>query len=149
MIRHLEQLSVRKSFSIWPIVITWLAENPWNFFKLVHLRTSRKQWLECIQLCHNATKSKYVYRVVITSAAKYIFRGSVPSSWHILCKWSGISNFFNKSKVSNFNDWFALYKYVFWFDISVEEAVIVDVVKTCCNLLNNVSNLFMAERVVI
>ena len=65
-IGHIKHFAVGKTFSIRPVIMLRFAHQATDFLKLVHFTGSWKQWLKCIQFCHNATQSENVNRIVVT-----------------------------------------------------------------------------------
>lgn len=108
--------------------MTRLAQNPWHFLKLVHLTTPRKQWSKCIQFRHDAPQREYVHRIVITATAKDILGCAVPPRRHVLRERRRMTYFFDQTEITEFDSGLILNENIFRFNISMEEAVLVDVV---------------------
>jgi hypothetical protein len=128
VLRNGKHLSFRQPFRVRPIFIIWFAQNSGDFLELIHFTAARKQGFKRIQLSHYTAKSKDIYRVVVTSTSKHIFWGSVPPCRNILCERCGVTNFFNKTEIPKFYDSLVLDKDIFGLDVSVEKAVIVDII---------------------
>ena len=100
MLRHREQLSVCQAASIWPVVRIRLAQDHGDLVELVHLGRAREEWLESIELGHDAAQRKDVDGIVIRSTSKDILGGPVPSRGHILRERRRVPDLFNKSEVA-------------------------------------------------
>ena len=60
-----------------------------------------------------------------------------------------MSDFFYKTEVPYFNNRFTLNKDILRFNISMEKSMIMNIVKSYSNLLNDISNLIMGKRIII
>ena len=56
---------------------------------------------------------------------------------------------FNQAEIAKFNGSLFLNEHVLWFNVSMEEAMAVDVVKGRSDLVDYVPDLLMGERVVV
>jgi hypothetical protein len=149
VIRHGKQLAVCKALCIRPVIRFWLAHDPRDLLKLIHFRRSREKRLEGVKLSHNAAEGKDVDRVIVGATTEDIFRRPVPPSGHVLRERRRVSNLLNQAEVAQLDERLLLYQNVFWFDISVEESVAMNVVERRGNLHGDVTDLFVRKRVVV
>ena len=143
MLRHGEHFPISQSFRIRPILRVWFPEDHGYFLKLVHFRTAREEWLECVQLCHDAAESKDINGIVIRSATKDVLGCTVPPSRHIFCEGSRVADLLHETEIAKFNSCLLLDEHVFRFNVSMEETVAVDIVQRVSYLLDNVSDLLV------
>lgn len=149
MIRHREQFAIGESPRIWPVRRIGLAKDLGDLLELVHLGRAWEERLKGVKFRHDAPKRKYVYRVVIAATTKDIFWGSVPARRHVLGEGRRVADLFNEAKITELHRGLFLDKDILRFNVSMEEAVTVDVVECRCDLIDDVPDLFMRERVIV
>ena len=116
---------------------------------MVKFTGARKQRSKSVKFGHDASEGKNIDRVVVAAAAEDVFRGTVPAGADVFGEGGRVSDFFDESKVADLDGGLVLHEYVLGLNVSMEEAMLVNVVKAQRNLSDNVSDLFVGKGVVV
>ena len=79
VLRHGEELAVSEALRVGPVIRLRFPQNHADLLELVHLAGAWEEWLERVQLRHDATEREDIDGVVVGTAAEDVLRGAVPS----------------------------------------------------------------------